>query len=53
MNGIRTCKLKHEEIVTLLKNAGSRVVLEIEYEIPGPCELILRLFSLLSRLLLI
>ncbi|GIY46084.1 hypothetical protein CDAR_292931 [Caerostris darwini] len=34
VNGIRTCKLRHEEIVNLLKNAGSKVTLEIEYEIP-------------------
>ncbi|GFQ86655.1 glutamate receptor-interacting protein 2 [Trichonephila clavata] len=34
VNGIRTCKLKHEEIVNLLKNAGNKITLEIEYEIP-------------------
>ncbi|XP_064483424.1 glutamate receptor-interacting protein 2-like isoform X2 [Ornithodoros turicata] len=34
VNGIRTSKLKHDEIVNLLKNAGQRVVLDIEYEIP-------------------
>ncbi|GFS58903.1 glutamate receptor-interacting protein 1 [Nephila pilipes] len=34
VNGIRTYKLRHEEIVTLLKNAGNKVTLEIEYEIP-------------------
>nr|XP_015930037.1 glutamate receptor-interacting protein 1 isoform X2 [Parasteatoda tepidariorum] len=38
VNGIRTCKLKHEEIVNLLKNAGSKVTLEIEYEIPSPID---------------
>ncbi|XP_035221591.1 glutamate receptor-interacting protein 2-like isoform X2 [Stegodyphus dumicola] len=35
VNGIRTSKLKHEEIVNLLKNAGNKVTLEIEYEIPA------------------
>ncbi|XP_054709118.1 glutamate receptor-interacting protein 2-like [Uloborus diversus] len=35
VNGIRTCKLKHEEIANLLKNAGNKVTLEIEYEVPG------------------
>ncbi|XP_055930112.1 glutamate receptor-interacting protein 2-like isoform X3 [Argiope bruennichi] len=34
VNGIRTSKLRHEEIVNLLKNAGSKVTLEIEYETP-------------------
>ncbi|XP_064605034.1 glutamate receptor-interacting protein 1-like isoform X3 [Liolophura sinensis] len=34
VNGIRTASLKHEEIVNLLKNAGDRVVLEVEYELP-------------------
>lgn len=35
VNGIRTSKLKHDEIVNLLKNAGEKVVLDIEYEIPN------------------
>lgn len=34
VNGIRTAKLKHEEIVNLLKNAGDRVMLEVQYEVP-------------------
>ncbi|GAB6020230.1 hypothetical protein CHUAL_002950 [Chamberlinius hualienensis] len=34
VNGIRTAKLKHEEIANLLKNAGDRVVLEVEYDLP-------------------
>ena len=38
VNGIRTCRLKHEEIVNLLKNAGNKVILEIEYEIPVTSE---------------
>ncbi|EEC03692.1 glutamate receptor interacting protein, putative, partial [Ixodes scapularis] len=35
VNGIRTGKLKHDEIVNLLKNAGDKVVLDVEYEIPS------------------
>ncbi|XP_076310897.1 glutamate receptor-interacting protein 1-like isoform X3 [Tachypleus tridentatus] len=35
VNGIRTSRLKHEEIVNLLKNAGEKVTLEVEYEIPA------------------
>ena len=34
VNGIRTALLRHDEIVNLLKNAGSAVVLEVEYELP-------------------
>lgn len=34
INGIRTNKLKHDEIVNLLKNAEEKVILEVEYEIP-------------------
>lgn len=34
VNGIRTSGLRHEEIINLLKNAGEKVCLEIEYEIP-------------------
>ncbi|CAG5128296.1 unnamed protein product, partial [Candidula unifasciata] len=34
VNGIRTATLRHEEIINLLKNAGTNVTLEIEYEIP-------------------
>ena len=36
VNGIRTANLRHEEIVNLLKNAGERVILELEYELPDP-----------------
>ena len=28
--------LKHDEIVNLLKNAGTSVLLELEYELPEP-----------------
>ncbi|XP_013790838.2 glutamate receptor-interacting protein 2-like, partial [Limulus polyphemus] len=35
VNGIRTTRLKHEEIVNLLMNAGEKVTLEVEYEIPA------------------
>ncbi|XP_070557993.1 glutamate receptor-interacting protein 1-like isoform X2 [Ptychodera flava] len=34
VNGIRTTNLKHDEIINLLKNAGERVTLELEYELP-------------------
>ncbi|XP_076804617.1 glutamate receptor-interacting protein 2-like isoform X2 [Clavelina lepadiformis] len=34
VNGIRTSKLKHGEIISLLKNIGERVSLEIEYHLP-------------------
>ncbi|CAL1527022.1 unnamed protein product [Lymnaea stagnalis] len=38
INDIRTANLRHEEITNLLKNAGTNVTLEVEYEIPesGP-----------------
>lgn len=36
VNGIRTTSLKHDEIINLLKNAGEKVTLEIEYEMPEP-----------------
>ena len=39
VNGIRTAMLRHEEIVNLLKNAGDKVILEIEYELPDPRKL--------------
>uniref|UniRef100_A0A8C7S5S6 Glutamate receptor interacting protein 2a n=1 Tax=Oncorhynchus mykiss TaxID=8022 RepID=A0A8C7S5S6_ONCMY len=34
VNGINLSKLRHEEIISLLKNIGERVVLEVEYELP-------------------
>ncbi|XP_055881782.1 glutamate receptor-interacting protein 2-like [Biomphalaria glabrata] len=34
INGIRTANLRHEETTNLLKNAGTNVTLEIEYELP-------------------
>lgn len=34
MNGINLTKLRHEEIISLLKNVGERVLLEVEYELP-------------------
>nr|XP_020836790.1 LOW QUALITY PROTEIN: glutamate receptor-interacting protein 2 [Phascolarctos cinereus] len=34
VNGIRLTKLRHDEIISLLKNVGERVVLEVEYELP-------------------
>ena len=34
VNGINLMKLRHEEIISLLKNVGERVVLEVEYELP-------------------
>ncbi|XP_075687942.1 glutamate receptor-interacting protein 2 isoform X4 [Rhinoderma darwinii] len=35
VNGINLTKLRHEEIISLLKNVGERVVLEVEYELPA------------------
>lgn len=35
VNGIRTQALTHAQIVSLLKNAGDKVDLEVEYEIPN------------------
>lgn len=40
VNGIRTASLKHDEIINLLKNAGERITLEVEYEIPELCKLL-------------
>ena len=39
VNGINLTKLRHEEIISLLKNVGERVLLEVEYELPptGTC----------------
>lgn len=34
VNGINLSKLRHDEIIGLLKNIGERVVLEVEYELP-------------------
>ncbi|CAF89730.1 unnamed protein product, partial [Tetraodon nigroviridis] len=34
VNGINLAKFRHEEIISLLKNVGERVVLEVEYELP-------------------
>ncbi|XP_043978472.1 glutamate receptor-interacting protein 2-like isoform X2 [Gambusia affinis] len=34
VNGINLTKLRHEEIISLLKNIGERVLLEVEYELP-------------------
>uniref|UniRef100_A0A3P9PUG2 Glutamate receptor interacting protein 2a n=1 Tax=Poecilia reticulata TaxID=8081 RepID=A0A3P9PUG2_POERE len=36
VNGINLSKLRHDEIISLLKNIGERVVLEVEYELPSP-----------------
>lgn len=36
VNGIRLARLRHDEIVALLRNVGERVVLEVEYELPPP-----------------
>lgn len=40
VNGINLTKLRHEEIISLLKNVGERVLLEVEYELPptGTCQ---------------
>ncbi|KAL2090833.1 hypothetical protein ACEWY4_013096 [Coilia grayii] len=35
VNGINLTKLRHEEIISLLKNVGELVVLEVEYELPS------------------
>lgn len=35
VNGIKTHALTHAQIVSLLKNAGEKVDLEVEYEIPN------------------
>ncbi|XP_036388762.1 glutamate receptor-interacting protein 2-like isoform X2 [Megalops cyprinoides] len=34
VNGINLSKLRHEEIISLLKNVGERVLLQVEYELP-------------------
>ncbi|XP_008002127.3 glutamate receptor-interacting protein 1 isoform X8 [Chlorocebus sabaeus] len=34
VNGINLAKFRHDEIISLLKNVGERVVLEVEYELP-------------------
>ncbi|XP_057710553.1 glutamate receptor-interacting protein 1 isoform X2 [Corythoichthys intestinalis] len=34
VNGINLAKFRHDEIISLLKNVGERVLLEVEYELP-------------------
>ncbi|KPP65392.1 glutamate receptor-interacting protein 2-like, partial [Scleropages formosus] len=34
VNGIHLARLRQEEIISLLKNVGDRVVLEVEYDLP-------------------
>ncbi|KAM6895365.1 glutamate receptor-interacting protein 1 [Xenentodon cancila] len=34
VNGINLAKFRHDEIISLLKNVGERVVMEVEYELP-------------------
>ncbi|XP_045668353.1 glutamate receptor-interacting protein 2 isoform X2 [Ursus americanus] len=36
VNGIHLTRLRHDDIITVLKNVGERVVLEVEYELPPP-----------------
>lgn len=38
VNGINLAKFRHDEIISLLKNVGERVVLEVEYELPPVCK---------------
>uniref|UniRef100_A0A8C5N8M4 PDZ domain-containing protein n=1 Tax=Gouania willdenowi TaxID=441366 RepID=A0A8C5N8M4_GOUWI len=38
VNGINLSKFRHDEIISLLKNVGERVVLEVEFELPPVCE---------------
>lgn len=49
VNGINLTKLRHDEIISLLKNVGERVVLEVEYELP-PAGRKLSIVSLLVML---
>ena len=46
VNGIRTANLKHDEIINLLKNAGERIILEVEYEIPETSKFLKVIFIL-------
>ena len=34
INAIKTASMRHDDVVTLMKNAGTRILLEIEYELP-------------------
>ena len=34
VNGIRTTMLQHDQVINVLKNAGEKVILEIEYQLP-------------------
>ena len=38
VNGIRVGNLTHEEILTVLRNAGDRIRLAIEYDLNDACE---------------
>lgn len=35
VNNVKTVTLRHDEVISLLKNAGNKVSLEIEYELPS------------------
>ncbi|XP_071484782.1 glutamate receptor-interacting protein 2-like [Diadema antillarum] len=35
VNNVKTATLRHDEVIMLLKNAGDKVALEIEYELPS------------------
>jgi hypothetical protein len=39
VNGINVQKLKHTDVYTLLKNAGERVRLDLEYSLQDACNL--------------
>ncbi|XP_056000818.1 glutamate receptor-interacting protein 1-like isoform X5 [Ostrea edulis] len=34
VNGIKTRDMKHDEVISLLKNTGEQVLLEVEYQLP-------------------
>ncbi|XP_069141413.1 glutamate receptor-interacting protein 1-like isoform X2 [Argopecten irradians] len=34
VNGIKTVDMKHDEIISLLRNVGEQVLLEVEYQLP-------------------
>uniref|UniRef100_A0A493TGN0 Glutamate receptor interacting protein 1 n=1 Tax=Anas platyrhynchos platyrhynchos TaxID=8840 RepID=A0A493TGN0_ANAPP len=46
VNGINLTKFRHDEIISLLKNVGERVVLEVEYELPPNKRRVVSGFSL-------
>ena len=45
VNGIRTSAMRHDEIISLLKNADENVRLEVEYDLPETGEIYTKIYT--------